>query len=320
MNQPSKLDKPQNIIKMTRISEWWLISLSFILFALIPNMYRVNYDWKLEYLITLLSTPPLYLMIIIVFSAQIFLFASNNYFDRHVDKLDDIKRARNPVCSGKVTNAEVWLLLISTAALALIFSFLYNLQTFLFTILALFIFYFYTAEPMRFKKRVGLDVLSHATFINVFPYFATMIALWDFDFAAVFLLFILIIRSAIAQLLQEIRDYEVDKKVEKNTVIVLGRKNAIRIVFSLWLLVIISTLILMITYQILGFGLRLFFIIVPFICMIYSPSFYELLTAEEYPKLIETLWMGHGRTSRRIVGYYGISFGVYFVIIFFFLL
>jgi 4-hydroxybenzoate polyprenyltransferase len=255
-----------------------------------------------------------------VFSAQIFLFASNNYFDRHVDNLDKIKRVRNPICSGKVTKTEVWLLLISTAALALFFSFLYNLQTILFTSLALFVFYFYTAEPMRFKKRVGLDVLSHATFINVFPYFSTMIALWDFDFAAVFLLFLLIIRSAIAQILQEIRDYDVDKKVEKNTVIVLGQRNAIRIVFSLWLLVIISTLILMITYQILGFGLRLFFIIVPFICIIYSPSFYELLTSTEYPKLIETLWMGHGRTSRRLVGYYGISFGVYFVIIFFFLL
>ena len=133
MQKTTRHDKLLNLIKLTRISEWWLISFSFILFAFIPYIYRLNFDMKLEYIVTLFSTPPLYIMIVIVFSAQTFLFASNNYFDRHVDNLDEIKRDRNPICSGKVSRSEIWLLLVVTAGLSIFFAFLYNVQTLLFT-------------------------------------------------------------------------------------------------------------------------------------------------------------------------------------------
>jgi 4-hydroxybenzoate polyprenyltransferase len=313
-------NKLKSLFDFTRISEWWLISFGFIIFAFVPYIYRTNNGMTLRYIFELFTTPPLYLAIIIVFSAQIFLFASNDYFDRHVDALDKKKRLRNPVCTGKVTALEVWILLIATAVISLVVSLLFNTLTFIFTAVALFVFYFYTAEPLRFKKRVGFDVLTHAFLINVFPYFLAMIALWDFHFEAIFLLFVLIVRSAVAQLLQEIRDYEVDKKVERNTVIALGQKPAIWIIFTLWLIVTFSTLILMITYQLFGFGLRLFFILIFFISIIYSPTFYKLMITRNYRRFIETLWMGQGRTSRRIVAYYGVTFGIYFFIVFFFLL
>ena len=317
-----KLGKIKSLLfDMTRISEWWFMSFGFILFAFIPYIYRLHNGMKLIYLFELFTTPPLYLTIIIVFSAQMFLFASNNYYDRHVDALDQKKRLRNPICTGKVTTWEVLALLIATTAISLIVSLFFNLMTFVFTAFALFVFYFYTAEPLRFKKRVGLDVLSHAIFINTFPFLLSMLALWDFHFEAIFLLFVLVFRSATAQILQEIRDYDVDKKVERNTVIFLGRKVSVWMIFCFYVMVTASTLIFMITYQVFGFGLRPFFLLIFLICLLYGPTFYKLVVTQNYHKnFIETLWMGHGRTSKYIIVCYGIVFGVWFFVVFFFLL
>ena len=313
-------EKIRGLLNLTRIKEWWLISFSFIIFAYVPHIYRIHDNMRLEYIIALFLSPPIYLTTIIVFSAQIFLFAGNDYFDRHVDALDREKRNRNPVCSGKVNKNEVWILLGVSAIISLLVSILYNFQTLIFTTISLFVFYFYTAEPIRFKKRVGFDIITHAIFINVFPYFSAMIALWDFHFEALFILFIFIARSSVAQLLQEIRDYDVDKKVEKNTVIVIGRRTATKIIFIIWSLVLFTTIILLIAYQLFSIGLRLFFILIVFICIIYAPSFYKLLTSKNYPKLIESLWVGNGKTSPRIAGYYLVTISVYLFIVFFFLL
>jgi len=131
MSNNKSYSKFRSLIDLTRISEWWLISFGFILFAFVPYIYRTNNGMKLEYIIELFTTPPLYLSIIIVFSAQIFLFASNNYFDRHVDALDKKKRLRNPMCTGKVTTLEAWALLISTVIISLVISLLFNFLTLL---------------------------------------------------------------------------------------------------------------------------------------------------------------------------------------------
>jgi 4-hydroxybenzoate polyprenyltransferase len=250
-----------------------------------------------------------------------FLFASNNYYDRHVDALDQTKSLRNPICTGKVTTREVMILLIGTVIISLTLSLLFNFLTFLITALALFVFYFYTAEPIRLKRRVGLDVLSHAFLINTFPFLVAIIALWEFPFEAIFLLVVLVFRSATAQILQEIRDYDVDKMVEKNTVIFLGRKRATQIIFLFYMMVTSSTLVFMITYQLFGFGLKLFFLLIFLICILYGPTFYNLVTTQNYHKnFIDKLWMGQGRTNTRLVAGYGVVFGVWFFIIFFFLL
>jgi 4-hydroxybenzoate polyprenyltransferase len=308
------------LFDLTRISEWWLISFGFILFAFVPYIYRLHNGMKLAYLYELFFTSPLYLTIIIVFAAQMFLFAANDYYDRHVDALDPKKRKRNPICDGRVSSNEAIALLVATAAISLIVSLIFNFLAFLFTAFALFVFYFYTAEPLRFKKRVGLDVISHAIFINTFPFLVAMLTLWDFHFEAIFLLSVLIFRSATAQILQEIRDYDVDKKVERNTVIVLGRKNAAWLVFVFFIIVTASTLIFMITYQLYGFGLRPFFILIFSICILYSPTFYKLLITKNYSSFIDSLWMGQGRTNKRLVALYGVAFGIWLFIVIFFLL
>ena len=321
MKDNTKTTKFKSVLyDLSRIGEWWLLSLGLIFFAFIPHMYRINNSIALENLTDLFTSPLLYLALIVVFAAQIFLFASNDYFDRHIDALDEKKRLRTPICNGRVTTKEVWMLLIATAIISLAVSLFFSFFAFLFTALTLFVFYFYTAEPLRFKNKVGADVLSHGIFINTFPYFLCLVALWDFSSGAVFLLAILMMRSAIAQLLQELRDYEVDKKVEGNTVVVIGQRKTIWIIFVIYLTITISTLVLLATYQLFNIGISIFYLVILFLCITYIPIFYKLLTVADNRELIEGLWMGQGRINHWMGIRYAGSFSLYFCIVFFLLI
>lgn len=321
MKGNTKTNKFKSVLfDLSRIGEWWLLSLGLIFFAFIPNIHRIYNRITVENLTDLFTSSSLYLALIVVFSAQIFLFASNDYFDRHIDALDEKKRLRNPICNGRVTSKGVWVLLVATAIISLAASLFFSFFAFLFTAFALFIFYFYTAEPLRFKNKVGLDVFSHGIFINTFPYFFCLVALWDFSKGAVFLLVILMMRSAIAQLLQEIRDYEVDKKVERNTVVALGQRRTIWVIFVIYLTTTISTLVLLVTYQLFGIGISMFNLVILFLCITYIPTFYKLLTVADNIELIEGLWMGQGRTNRWMGIRYAGAFSLHFCIIFLFVI
>jgi len=317
MKGSAQINKFKSVLcDLSRMGEWWLLSLGLIFFAFIPHIYRINNRITMENLTDLFTSSPLYLALIVVFAAQIFGFASNDYFDRHIDALDEKKRLRNPLCTGRVTTKEVWALLIATSIISLVVSLFFSLFAFLFAAFALFVVYFYTAEPLRFKGKVGVDVLSHGIFINTFPYFFCLIALWDFSGGAVFLLAVLMMRSVIAQLLQEIRDYEVDKKVERNTVVALGPQRTVWIVFAIYLAIFFSTLILLVTYQLFNVGISLFYLVILFLCITYVPVFYKLLTVVDREGVIERLWVGQGRTNRWMGIRYVGSFSLYFCIVF----
>ena len=116
------------VYDLSRMNEWWLLSVGMILFAFVPNIYAAGNSIGHEYYLTgatiidFFMAPDLYLAIIIVFCAQIFLFASNDYFDRDVDALDPKKKKRNPVCDGRITVKGVRALLVATAIIPLIAS------------------------------------------------------------------------------------------------------------------------------------------------------------------------------------------------------
>nr|QOV09147.1 UbiA family prenyltransferase [uncultured Thermoplasmata archaeon] len=315
----SKIKGLKHIIyDLSRINEWWLISAGFVLFAFLPYTFMHHGRvLDIEMFRILFTDPAVYIALLIVFSAQIFLFASNDYFDRDVDALDPGKRVRNPVCDGRVTLAGVRALLIVTAIIPLIASLYFGLLAFLFSALAMFIFYYYTAPPLRFKNKVFLDVLSHGLFVNTFPYFFCLVALMDFTVGTVFLLFAIMMRSTMAQMLQEIRDYHIDSQVEKNTVVVLGQKRAIWVVFSVYIVLFTVTTCLMLSYELFGWGIPMYYSIILILAISYIPIFRKLLKAKDYNREIERLWMGQGRTNRWQVAQYFASFSIYFILVIF---
>jgi len=321
-----KKSKVKSVVyDLSRMNEWWLLSIGMILFAFIPNIYVANgYYLDMGILMDFLTSFDLYIALIVVFGAQIFLFASNDYFDRDVDALDPKKKRRNPVCDGRVTIKGVRALLVATTILPLAGSLYFyfdptystpSLWPFIFTAFTLFVYYYYTAPPLRFKNKVVLDVLSHGTLINTFPYLFCLIALKDFTTGTIFLLAVFMMRSTMAQILQEVRDYEVDKKVEKNTVVVIGQKRAIWLVFSVYLLLFSSSVVLIASYELNGWGVSLYYIILPLLSLTYIPTMFKLLKAAEYGDNIEKLWMGQGRENFWQVAQYAIAFGIYIPII-----
>jgi 4-hydroxybenzoate polyprenyltransferase len=307
----------KNIVyDLSRINEWWLLSVGMILFAFVPNFYVANnHHMDVEDVIGLLTSIDFLLAVLIVYSAQIFLFASNDYFDRDVDALDPHKRKRNPVCNGDVTLKGVRALLIVSGVIPFIASLYFGTWALIYTALAMFVFYFYTAPPLRFKNKVGLDVLSHSLFVNTFPYFFCIVALNDFTTGTIYLLAVIMMRSAMAQMFQEIRDYEIDRQVEKNTVVVLGQRRALWVVVSIYLTLFSVTAILLASYQLFGWGIEVYYSIILIICISYIPIFYKLTKSKDLGRAIERLWMGQGRTNTWQAVQYVCAFALYFVLL-----
>ena len=318
----TKKNRVKDIVyDLSRINEWWVISLGLVIFAFVPYVYVNNNNiLTTDLFITLFTTPPIYIAILTVFSAQIFLFASNDYFDRDVDALDPGKRARNPVCDGRVTLPGVRVLLIISGIIPLVAPLYFGFWAFIYSAFAMFVFYFYTAPPLRFKNKVFLDVVSHGIFVNTFPYFFCLVALMDFSIGTIFLLFAIMMRSTMAQMLQEIRDYEIDRQVEKNSVVVLGQKRAIWVVFGIYLMLFITTASLLISHELFDWGIPMYYIIILILCISYIPIFRVLLKAKDYNKEIEKLWMGQGRTNRWQITQYLASFSIYFIFVFYLLI
>jgi hypothetical protein len=81
----------------------------------------------------------------------------------------------------------------------------------------------YSAPPLRFKSRPGLDLILHTLFVQTFPYYATLYVLdlpWlpvDYVLLATFFL-----ASLTAQLEQQVRDYELDRQTDTNFTIQVG--------------------------------------------------------------------------------------------------
>ena len=140
-----------------------------------------------------------------------FAFALNDYFDAPYDGLDRQKAQRNffaqvPVASWVVTLFSVALL----AVLGVVFA-QFGPVGRLFWGVSCFIAWAYSAPPLRLKMRPGLDLITHALFVQTFPYIVCMMlikARWGLlDWV---LLAILFLASLTAQLEQQTRDFVVD--------------------------------------------------------------------------------------------------------------
>lgn len=151
-------------------------------------------------------------------------FALNDYYDAPLDRVDPVKRANNFFAQGDGTpNSRFrWLVLILITVMLLIFAQFGWWGVGLYT-LCLFIMWAYSAPPLRCKRRPLLDVLIHACFVETFPYLLILLlirAAWlQLDAIIICQAFL---GSLTAQLGQQIRDYELDRRFEQNFTVVVG--------------------------------------------------------------------------------------------------
>lgn len=158
-----------------------------------------------------------------------FAFALNDYFDAPFDRLDDQKAQRNffvqqPASGWLVAVFSVALLAVVAAAFAP-----FGPLGWLLWLVSCLVAWAYSAPPLRLKMRPGLDLLTHALFVQTFPYVMSMVlirASWGLlDWV---LLAILGLASLTAQLEQQARDFVVDGLAGGTFTTWLGQGRVVR--------------------------------------------------------------------------------------------
>lgn len=150
-------------------------------------------------------------------------FALNDYCDAPFDKLDPQKAEGNFFVRVRVRKDQIrpYFLCILLLLFFIFLSFGWK-GCLLFAICCL-IMWAYSSPPIRLKNRPGLDLLTHALFVQTFPYLLVLLLIgvyWQpLDFV---LLAIFFIASLTAQLEQQLRDFALDSQYEQNFTTHLG--------------------------------------------------------------------------------------------------
>ncbi|NDJ61118.1 MAG: UbiA family prenyltransferase [Chloroflexi bacterium] len=143
-------------------------------------------------------------------------FAVNDYFDAPFDAHDARKATHNFFVTYPI--AQRWFVaavLLIAAPTFTLFAYFGAAGVVIFGV-GLFVLWAYSAPPLRFKSRPGLDLATHAVFVQTFPYFVCLYLLqlpWtplDWLLLSLFLL-----GSLSAQLEQQARDYELDCRFDR---------------------------------------------------------------------------------------------------------
>lgn len=153
-------------------------------------------------------------------------FAVNDYCDADFDRLDPEKAARNFFVAVRPRRRT--LLAVITVILFAIIAILipYGWRGAFVFCLSAFIVWAYSAPPLRLKKRPGVDLIIHAIFVQTYPYFLCLFLLQlEINPLDTVLLPLFLLSSLAAQLEQQARDYEVDRKTEGNFTTRFGQHN-----------------------------------------------------------------------------------------------
>lgn len=158
-------------------------------------------------------------------------FALNDYFDAPFDATTAAKAQGNFFVQRPRLSPTRWLGVVLAAMLLLVvMGLIYGTVGTAVTLLGLLVMWVYSAPPLRLKSRPGLDLLTHAVFVEAFPYLVCLLLLplrWTpLDTAVLSLLFL---SSLTAQLEQQVRDYDVDRRHERTFATWFGRRRTHRL-------------------------------------------------------------------------------------------
>jgi lycopene elongase/hydratase (dihydrobisanhydrobacterioruberin-forming) len=138
-------------------------------------------------------------------------FALNDYYDAPFDAADPVKVRHNFFVGTAVAPPIIWGVGLAVMALPALALAQFGGRGVAVFCLCLLVMWGYSAPPLRLKSRPGLDLLTHALFVETFPYLACLFlirATWTpLDSVMVA---IAGLSSLTAQLSQQIRDFAVD--------------------------------------------------------------------------------------------------------------
>lgn len=158
-------------------------------------------------------------------------FAINDFYDAPADALDERKGERNFFITYPLSEWQIFTAVVIVCTPLLLIFGQFGWRGWVVIGLSLLVMWGYSAPPVRFKDRPGIDLLVHALFVETFPYAVCVFlpaAEWmPLDFIIMSIVFL---TSLTAQLEQQIRDYEVDRQAgTRNFVTHFGRLLTVRL-------------------------------------------------------------------------------------------
>jgi 4-hydroxybenzoate polyprenyltransferase len=176
----------------------WIVTLVIVLMALLIH--------------DSVSASTLYLLVGIT-AGYWLAFAANDYYDAPFDAQEPVKAQRNFFVVHPVPKRAI-VIVVGIMGVLLMPAFAqFGRMGYAIVAISLFFMWAYSADPLRLKNRPGLDLATHAIFVETFPYIATLLligATWQkIDYI---IIFCAILASLTAQLEQQIRDYDIDAR------------------------------------------------------------------------------------------------------------
>ncbi|MBX3014184.1 MAG: UbiA family prenyltransferase [Caldilineaceae bacterium] len=152
-------------------------------------------------------------------------FVLNDYFDAPFDQATP-QKARYNFFVQQPQQGRALLRLLVPVNLGITWAFLqYGWRGLGILLLCFGIMWAYSAPPLRIKGRPGWDLLIHGLFVETFPYWVCLYLpgiSWEiFDYV---LLSFLLLASLTAQLEQQLRDFDMDRRYARTFATVLGRR------------------------------------------------------------------------------------------------
>ncbi|MGA3405091.1 MAG: UbiA family prenyltransferase [Candidatus Bathyarchaeia archaeon] len=195
-------------------------------------------------------------VLLFVAVSSIFGFVINDIADAELDR--KAGKLRNPVASGDLSVVAAWALVVVLLGVASLSIYLLSFLNRLLGILVIMLFGGYSFG-LRAKTRPGLDVVCHASWSAIYGVMAYSVYR-PLDFVGAGLSGTLFLLSMLAELVNEIRDYDSDRGMIRTTVTLVGKKRALKACVVLLFLV----LALFVSVVLVG-GL-------PWILLVFSPS------------------------------------------------
>jgi 4-hydroxybenzoate polyprenyltransferase len=158
-------------------------------------------------------------------------FAFNDYCDAPHDALEPAKRERNFFALTRTPRTVLQFGFVALCGVAALGYLQYGERGAAVLAVALFGLWAYSAPPLRLKKRPIADLITHASFVQTLPYITPIFlmgavpTMLDRLLIAVFFL-----SSLSAQLEQQARDYDVDRRTDGNFTTYFGRGLSVGLV------------------------------------------------------------------------------------------
>ena len=170
-------------------------------------------------------SPSTLLLLLALTTGYWLAFVLNDYFDAPFDAADQGKARRNFFVQHALGKRPALLVALFVTTLIGAAFLQFGTRGLLVLALSLFVMWGYSAPPLRFKSRPGVDLLIHAIFVETYPYLVVLILIGaDWKPLDYVLLAVLFFSSTAAQLEQQLRDFEVDRETGRTFATTIGRR------------------------------------------------------------------------------------------------